>query len=359
MAVKPVQPETTTTPTPAQTTLSFPAQTFAKLSPAPFLLAHLELDSASKPSIRPNGRAPSEFRPPTGHTGSLTHASGSAVVRVGDTAVVCGVRGEILLASDVPGYRVGGNVSGTGSTGQTGDAGISEIGLLVPNLELATGCSPAHLPGNPPSTLAQSLSERILSLLHASKLVKAEDLRIWHQPPSANAAEDGVEGDEPAEPEVKAFWCLYIDLLFISLDGNPFDAAWAAVVAALRDTRLPHAWWDIDREMILCDDAIQHSRKLGLMGMPFVSTFAVFEPRQQGGGNRKGRRAWILADPDTFEEGLCRESVSVVVDCTSSHTVKIVKIEKDGGGIVGLKEMREVVEMAGERWRQWQKVVAS
>jgi len=356
MAVKPIQPTASTSAT-AQNSLSFPAQTFAKLSPAPFLLAHLDPDSASKPSIRPNGRAPSEFRPPTAHTGSLTHASGSAVVRVGDTAVVCGVRGEILLASDVPGYRVG-NTSGTGGTSQSGDAEIAEIGLLVPNLELATGCSPAHLPGNPPSTLAQSLNERILSLLHASQLVEADGLRIWHQPPSANAAEDGDESDEPAEPEVKAFWCLYIDILFISLDGNPFDAAWAAVIAALRDAWLPHAWWDIDREMILCDDAISKARRLELRGMPFASTFAVFEPRQQGGGKRKEKRAWILADPDTFEEGLCREGISIVVDCANGHTAKLVKIEKSGGGVIGLKEMREVVEMAGDRWKEWRKIVA-
>ncbi|KAK4987007.1 hypothetical protein LTR28_001918, partial [Elasticomyces elasticus] len=62
------------------------------------------------------------------------------------------------------------------------------------------------------------------------------------------ATEDDVP-DEPPQLVSKAYWTLYIDLLFISLDGNPFDVAWAAVLAALKDTRLPRAWWDPDREV--------------------------------------------------------------------------------------------------------------
>jgi len=340
MAIKPVEPTGTTSET-TQNSLTFPAQTFAKLSPAPFLLAHLDPDTSTRSPTRPNGRAPSEFRTPTAHTGSLTHASGSAVVRVGDTAAVCGVRGEILLASDVPGHQV---------ENRTDETEVADIGLLVPNIELSTGCSPAHLPGGPPSVLAQSLSERVLSLLHASRLVSAQDLRIWHRPPS-------VEDEEGSVPELKAFWCLYIDILFISLDGNPFDAAWAAVVAALRDTRLPFAWWDVDREMIWCDDAVERSRRLKLGGVPVASTFCVFESRQQGGGKSGDRRAWILADPDTFEEGLCKESLTVVVDHTE-QAVKVIKIEKSGGGVVGLREMKEAVALAGARWSDWQKVIA-
>lgn len=356
MAVKPVAPTATTSET-TQNSLTFPAQTFAKLSPAPFLLAHLDPDTSTRSPIRPNGRTPSDFRPPTAHTGSLTHASGSAVVRVGDTAAVCGVRAEILLASDVPGYQVAHTDARTNtSPSEPGDDAteVAEIGLLVPNIELSTGCSPAHLPGNPPSVLAQSLSARVLALLHASKMVRADHLRIWHRPPSA---EDGDGDEEGAAPEVKAFWCLYLDVLFLSLDGNPFDAAWAAVVAALRDTRLPFAWWDVDREMILCDDAVARSRRLELRGVPVASTFGVFEPRQSGAGKRNERRAWILADPDTFEEGLCMECLTVVVD-QSEQYVKVIKIEKSGGGVIGLKEMKDAVVLAGARWIEWQKVIA-
>ncbi|KAK3059291.1 hypothetical protein LTS18_011202, partial [Coniosporium uncinatum] len=77
--------------------LSFPPALFATLSPSPFLLAHL----SSKSQIRANGRSPSTFRKPVINTNSLSHCNGSAVVRAGDTACVCGIRAEILRASDV------------------------------------------------------------------------------------------------------------------------------------------------------------------------------------------------------------------------------------------------------------------
>ncbi|KAI9721254.1 MAG: hypothetical protein M1812_002415 [Candelaria pacifica] len=329
--------------TTAPPTLSFPRQTFAKLSPHPFLLAHL---TPAEP-IRPNGRSPKSFRSPTLNTSSLSHASGSAVVRIGDTAVVCGVRGEILLASDVPGHRVG------SSTQASNNDEIAELDLLAPNIELSTGCSPAHLPGQPPSPLAQTLAQRILSLLHSSTLVKAEDLRIWHTP-SLIADSDTAEGSLQ-EPEVKAFWCLYIDILFISLDGNPFDAAWAAVIAALRDTKLPYAWWDIDREMILCSDKLSQAKRLQLADMPMAATFAVITSGRNTGEQKS--QAWILADPDTFEEELCREVISVVVQCSVGRNVRLKKIEKSGGGIIGKEEMSAIVAMAGERWEEWHSLI--
>lgn len=283
------------------------------------------------------------------------------------------MRGEILLASDIP------QPTARVQSGKEEDAEqeereaneLADLGLLVPNLELATGCSPAHLPGSPPSPLAQSLTQRILTLLHTTRLVRLDDLRIWHHPPTTNTAEEeaeGMGGEEAPTREVVAYWTLYIDIVFISLDGNPFDAAWAAVVAALRDTLLPNAWWDGDRGMILCDDAASAARKLNLRGRPVASTFAVFEPqvtvslggggdeRGVGKGRKKGKRAWILADPDAFEEGLCGEMVTLVVDVVGGRT-KILRIEKAGGGVVGGGEMRGLVGVAEERWREWEGVL--
>ena len=330
--------------------LSFPRATFAKLSPRPFLLAHLQPSSPQSPILRANGRAPGEARQPVIHTGSLTHADGSAVVRTGDTAVVCGVRGEILLASDVPSCNI---------TPEPRPTEVQDLGLLVPNLELSTGCSPAHLPGQPPSPLAQSLTARLLALLHASRLVHADDLRIWHRPQVPTAGEGG-DDDETAVPAVKAFWTLYIDVLFISLDGNPFDAAWAAILAALGHTRLPRAYWDLDRAMILCDDAPAETRPLRLAHQAFPATFSVFtasssEIRMEG---RRSETTWVLADPDAFEEALCEESITVVLNAGAEKSdkkhVRILRLEKTGGGAVGNDGMAEVVAVAARRCLEWQ-----
>ena len=335
---------TTATPQPA---LTFPRETFAKLSPHPYLLAHLQPTESH--SRRANGRLPTEFRTSHINNGSLTHAEGSAVVRIGDTTVVCGVRGEILLASSVGRYRADKPATPDGYNE------AKELDLLVPNIELATGCSPAFLPGQPPSTLAQSLSTRVYSLLHSSKLVDSELLKIWYQPPDLSD-QNNMDDDVPEtiKPEVKAFWTLYIDILFISLDGNPFDAAWAAVVSALNNVRLPKANWDPDREMIICEDSLRDSKSLLLKGTPVAVTALVFRAKEQA--QATDVKHWILVDPDTFEEGLCDESVTVLVDCSGGET-KMLGTSKLGGTIIAMKEMREIVSLAEARWNTLSKLL--
>ena len=169
--------------------------------------------------------------------------------------------------------------------------------------------------------------------------------------------QDRMEEDEPEdlESEVKAFWTLYIDILFISLDGNPFDAAWAAVVSAFKDVRLPKAYWDADREMILCEDAVSDSKKLQLRGLPIAVTTVVFRAKEQVQGRHK--KHWILVDPDTFEEGLCDESVTVVVDCSHRKKTKLLGISKAGGMLVGRNEMSELVTLAEKRWAELSKLL--
>lgn len=336
--------------------LPFSPSQIAKLVPSAYLTAHLVPRSGkSSPPRRPSGRTNVTFRQPSLKTSSLTHSNGSAVVRNGDTAVVCGVRAEILTTSSIAGYRVRSTTSkpqpeveteANGSDSRLEDHGhdeLQDLSLLVPNLELSTGCSPAHIPGSPPSTLAQSLSERILSLLHTSRIIDPSDLRIWHIPPA-----DPESPNEPSGAEIKAFWTLYIDILFISLSGNPFDAAWMAVLAALHDTRLPRAWWDADRETILCSSIASEEKRLSLRGMPVASTFAIFQPEKHLRGRDGVDENYVLADPDGFEEGLCKETITISVD----KGTKLVKIEKSGGGFIGKQNMEPLVKASLKRWEE-------
>ena len=184
-----------------------------------------------------------------------------------------------------------------------------------------------------------------------------------------------IEGEEEeATPEVKAYWTLYIDILFIALDGGAFDAAWGAIIAALRDTTLPRAWWDADRETVLCSDQRDEAKILSLRGMPMSMGFGIFTPgkggvRGNGIGKRRllrglgalettndeddGAESWVVADMDTFEEELCREQVTVTLDCRDNGETKILRIEKIGGIQVGMKEMRHIVRLAESRWAEW------
>ena len=311
--------------------LSFPRETFARLTPKPFLHAHLKQTSP----VRPNGRSPDEFRQPTINVGSLTHSNGSAVVRSGDTAIVCGVRAELLLASDIPHPP-------NDSTNE--DDLIEDLGLLVPNVELSTGCSPAHLPGNAPGSLAQSLSYRILSLLLTSKMIMPDDLKIDYAEPHT----DENVPDEAPKMVTKAYWTLYIDILCISLDGNAFDTACTAMIAALKQTVLPKAWWDPDRGMVLCSPRLAEATKLSLSCLPVSSTFAVnstaspLKPRTNS-------RNWTLADPDGFEEEVIIESLTITIALTTNERLRVMQMEKSGGSALEKDAIKRSIRSAEGR----------
>ncbi|KAF1916709.1 ribosomal protein S5 domain 2-type protein [Ampelomyces quisqualis] len=328
--------------------LTFPRPIFAAVSPHPFLQAHLSANK--KNPQRANGRLPHDFRKPGIHTGSLTHANGSAVVRLGNTSVVCGVRAEILREEDIPGANgVSPHLSNKAAEeGVEDDDNDSEeidtLRLIVPNVELSTGSTPSHIPGTAPSPVAQSIITRLRSLLLSTRLLRASDLRILHTP-ATNAA------DPACAPEtvLKGYWVLYMDVIFISIDGSALDAAWLALLSALRNTILPRACFDEDLERILCDDDPLAARPLSLRGLPVPATFAVLQGQPEESGEEDVR--WILSDPDAFEEGVCRECVCVVVD----EAGKLIRrVEKHGGGVVGRREMRDMVKRAGERWRDVQ-----
>lgn len=304
---------------------------------------------------RPNGRTPDEFRVPHLHEGSLTHTQGSAIIRLGDTIAVCGIRAEILkeeaeLEDDVTGSEAN---AGEASETATHDEEIKRLGLLVPNFELCTGSTPQLVPGNAPSAAQQTLTARIHRLLLSTGIVRARDLRILYTPSSGEAAEI-EEGEEKPRPVIKGYWTLYIDTVFIALDGNAFDAAWLAILAALVDTKLPYAYFDEETESILCSDDPGEAHALSLRGMPISSTFVVFEAAKSAeGGDGEGElEHTVLADPDAREEEICRESVCIVVDCSRDANGVIRKIEKSGGGVVDMKVMRGLVDAAKERWEE-------
>ncbi|KAI4122433.1 MAG: hypothetical protein LQ338_005824 [Usnochroma carphineum] len=93
--------------------------------------------------------------------------------------------------------------------------------------------------------------------------------------------------------------------------------------------------------------------------------FGVFDAGRDAGGlvsttQGKGEKRWVLVDMDGFEGAVCGEEVTVVVrgprDGEDERT-EVLRIEKGGGGVVGRREMREVVELAGSRWREWRDLV--
>ena len=146
----------------------------------------------------------------------------------------------------------------------------------------------------------------------------------------------------------KAYWTLFIDILCIALDGNAFDTAWMAMLAALKQTMLPKAWWDADREMIVCSPRLVEATQLRLSCLPLASTFAVFSTASPL-KSKSDARNWILADPDGFEEDVTAEILTVVVTLTTDQRLKVLRLEKSGGSAMNKAAITSCIDSAKER----------
>ncbi|KAJ7104184.1 ribosomal protein S5 domain 2-type protein [Mycena belliarum] len=234
------------------------ASIFQRLHPRAYLERFVAED------IRPDGRPFDAWRDVSVNVGSISTADGSALVRLGETTIVCGVKAEIAEPElDKP-----------------------DEGFLVPNIDLPALCSPKFKPG-PPSDEAQVLSDRLNEVL--SQIVPLKSLVIH---PS------------------KAVWVLYIDATCINYDGNVFDAALIAMVAALRNTVLPKATYNVETGLTICSRAA--ATPLQILKAPICMSFGVFD-------------AILLADPTAFEEPLLSTTISVVVD-ENSELVSVVQL---------------------------------
>jgi len=267
------------------------AAVFQRLHPRLYLERFIAED------VRPDGRAFDTFRHVSLNVGSISTADGSALVRVGETAVVCGVKAEIAEPE----------------LDREGE------GFLVPNLDLPAMCSPKFKPG-PPSEEAQVLSDRLNHVLISSNLLPLSSLCIHSG---------------------KSVWVLYVDATCINYDGNAFDATLLAMVAALRNTTLPQATYNPETNRTTC------SRKaprvpLQLSGSsPISMSFGIFDSKH------------ILADPTSFEEPLLDTSISIVLgDNDQIITVSQVGsafVSSDDDADVQRDALKECIESANIR----------
>ncbi|CDO77202.1 hypothetical protein BN946_scf184747.g15 [Trametes cinnabarina] len=229
-------------------------------------------------NVRPDGRDLDEWR------------------NVSVNVVVCGVKAEVAEPElDRP-----------------------EEGFLVPNLDLPAICSPKFKPG-PPSDEAQVLSDRLNEVLVASGVVPTTSLCI-----------------EPG----KAVWVLYVDATCINYDGNAFDATLLAMVAALRNTRLPKATYYEDTKRTICSRKVMEPLQIGRLPTSF--SYGIFDGTH------------LLADPTSFEEPLLDTTISVVIDENGGLT----SVMQLGLGLVGGADVLDkCIGAAEECWKTSRKNV--
>ncbi len=139
-------------------------------------------------------RTPEQHRPITIKTGIIQKANGSAMVTLGDTQVIAGVK--IATGTPFP--------------------DTPDKGLLVVNAELLPMSSPYAEPG-PPSEEAIELARVVDRGIRESEMVDLKKLCL-------------IEG--------KTVYTVFVDVNIMNVDGNLFDATSYAVVSALRTAKM-------------------------------------------------------------------------------------------------------------------------
>jgi len=144
---------------------------------------------------RIDGRSLDQIRPLSVKTGIILKANGSALVNLGDSQVLAGVK----IATGVP------------------FPDTPNDGLIVVNAELLPLSSP-YAEAGPPSMEAVELARVVDRGVRESQMVDTKALCIT-----------------PA----KLVYTVFVDVNIMNVDGNLFDAASYAVVAALKTSSMP------------------------------------------------------------------------------------------------------------------------
>ncbi|KAJ3339573.1 Exosome complex component RRP43 [Gonapodya sp. JEL0774] len=130
-----------------------------------------------------------------------------------------------------------------------------------------------------------------------------------------------------------AVWVLYADVVCLNYDGNVMDAALIAIMAALKDVRLPKATYREEEGAVTVPDWTNRPVSLRINRWPVSTTTCIFENH------------YFLVDPTETESSLSSATLTVVTDETGT----LMGLHKSGGGGLDVAAMRECVEVAVAR----------
>ncbi|KAK6173596.1 hypothetical protein SNE40_017017 [Patella caerulea] len=244
--------------------------------------------------VRPDGRELGECRSTVVNIGSITTAEGSALVKLGNTTVICGIKAELANPkADEP-----------------------KNGYIVPNVELSPMCSAQFRPGAP-GEQAQVLSQFVVDVLQNSECVNLQDLCI-------------VSG--------KLVWMLQCDMICLDYDGNVADACVLSLVSALKNTCLPKVTVNEETQAIETDDKITNNLKV--QTTPVSTTFAIFDDH------------FVIVDPTIEEETLATGIITIV-----TKEKKLCMVHKPGGTPLKDSQIQLCIDRAIERSGQATKLI--
>ncbi|KAM9781824.1 exosome complex component RRP43 isoform X1 [Syngnathus typhle] len=247
-----------------------------------------------KENCRPDGRELSEFRTTSINIGSISTADGSALVKMGNTTVICGVKAKLANPLvEAPGK-----------------------GFIVPNVDLPPLCSSQFRPG-PPGEQAQAASQFMADIIESSEVLQTEDLCI---------------------ERAKLCWTLYCDLMCLDYDGNLLDACSLALLAALKNTALPEV--SVNDETGVPQVDLDKRLGLKIARHPVAASFCAFDDS-------------VLADPTGEEERLATSRLTVVTD----EEGRLCSLHKPGGTPLSGEKLRELIGRATARQKELHKLI--
>lgn len=236
---------------------------------------------------RADGRALDEYREISVEKGVITKAEGSARVKIGNSQVIAGTK-----------YQIGEPFPDT-----------PNVGVIMINAELIPMAAPDFEAG-PPNETSIELARVVDRAIRESEMVDLEKLCI-------------VEG--------KKVLMIFIDLHVIDYDGNLFDTASLAALAALMDTKLPKITFE--DEVIVTDK--ETLEPLELRDKALLCTFANIGEK-------------MVIDPCLEEEQIL--SARLCVGFTESG--KICAMQKGGDAQLSKENIFEAVKMAEKKSKE-------
>lgn len=233
--------------------------------------------------LRYDGRKPLDFRNVTIEYDVSKSAEGSACVRIGKTEVIAGVK----MAIEKP-YP-----------------DTADKGNLMVNAELRPMASPDFESG-PPTDQGIELARVVDRGVRESECIDVHDLCI---------------------KEGEAVWSVAIDIVAVNDDGNLFDAAGLAAMAALRDAKMPGK-----DENGKADYENRTNEKLPLKHVPIpITVFKI--------GNT------FIVDPTTEEEQ--NFDARLTVACKEDN--HLCALQKGGAGDLTIEDIDHMVGIAQEK----------
>ncbi len=245
--------------------------------------------SLAKEGKRSDGRKFDEYRKISIEKNISQNADGSARCRIGETDVIAGVK-------MIPGEPYPDSLDeGTISVG-------SEL-MPLANAEFEVG---------PPREAAIELARVVDRGIRESKAIDFKKLCVR---------------------EGELVWIVFIDSYVANDDGNMFDAASIASLAALNESKIPK----LEEDKIV---KAEYSGKLKMAKQPLLSTFAKVSGK-------------ILVDPTLAEE----KALEARFSCATADDSTLCAFQKGEGGSLSLSEIDECIDTAFKRAKEIRKLL--